>query len=105
MNTGKVQEAKEKIGIAIKEFRDFGDTLNYDYAGICALKGDKETALKILGQLRWDWGSPYLILHDKLFDNIRNEKEFKELVQKALDEQTQVRERIRKAEEQSKVIN
>jgi adenylate cyclase len=98
MNTGRVQEAKEKIALAIKQFRDFGDTVNYDYAGICALKGDKETALKILQQWKGDWGSPYLIQHDKLFDNIRNEKQFKELVQKAVDEKTRVRERLIKLE-------
>ncbi len=103
LNSGKTEEAKEKIALAVKEYRDRKDTLSYDYAGICALKGNKETALKILTQLTWDWGSPYLIQHDKLFDNIRNDKEFKDLVQKALDEKTQERERIKKLEKSGKL--
>jgi tetratricopeptide (TPR) repeat protein len=103
MNSGKLQEAKEKIQLAVKEYTDRSDTLSYDYAGICVLKGDKETALRILRQWRWDWGSPYLIQHDKLFDNIRNEKEFKEIVQKVLDEKTEQRKRIEKMEAEGKL--
>ncbi len=98
-NSGKTEEAKEKIALAVKEYRDRNDTLSYDYAGICAFKGDKQTAIKILRQFKWDWGSPYLIQHDKLFDNIRNDKEFKDLVQKALDEKTKERNKIKQLEE------
>ena len=98
MNSGKLQEAKEKIHLAEKEFKDRNYNPPYDYAGLCALKGDKETALRILRQMSWDWGSPYLIQHDKLFDNIRNEKEFKDIVQKALDEKTRLREKMKKME-------
>ena len=101
MNIGKTQEAKEKIQMALKEYRDGErpDTLSYDYAGICALNGEKSKALQILRQFKWQWGSPYLVQHDKLFDNIRNESEFKEIVKKALDEKTRFREKIRKMEE------
>jgi len=93
------------MALADKEYKAGNDTLSYDYAGISAFKGNKETTLKILRQFRWDWGSPYLIQHDKLFDNIRNEKEFREILQKALDEKTQMRERIRKSEEEGKPLN
>jgi hypothetical protein len=62
------------------------------------LNGDKEKAMSILRKWDWQWGSPYLIQRDKLFDNIRNEKEFKDIVQKALDEKTMLREKIRKME-------
>lgn len=101
--SGRINEAEEKIKLAEKEYRDHNDTLSYDYAGVCALKGDKETALKILRQWRWDWGSPYLIQHDKLFDNIRNDKEFKDLVQKALIEKAQERNRIKQLEEKGEL--
>jgi TolB-like protein len=104
-NSGHTKEAKEKMALADKEYKAGNDTLSYDYAGISAFKGNKETTLKILRQFRWDWGSPYLIQHDKLFDNIRNEKEFREILQKALDEKTQMRERIRKSEEEGKPLN
>ena len=99
MNSGKTQEAKEKIQMAFKEYRDRNDTLSYDYAGICALNGEKSKALQILRQFKWEWGSPYLVQHDKLFDNIRNESEFKEMLKKALDEKTRLREKIKKMEE------
>ena len=77
--------------------------MSYDYAGICAMNGDKKKAIEILKKFNWAWGSVYLIQHDKLFDNIRNEKEFKDILQKALDEKTKLREKIRKMEERGEL--
>jgi hypothetical protein len=54
--------------------------------------------MEILRKWNWQWGSIYLIQHDKLFDNLRNDKEFKDIVKKALDEKTKLREKIRKLE-------
>jgi len=99
MNIGKIKEAKEKIEQAFTEYKERHDTLSYDYAGICALTGNRVKAIEILRKFHWQWGSPYLIRHDKLFDNIRSEKEFKDIVQKALDEKTRLKEKIRKMEE------
>jgi class 3 adenylate cyclase/TolB-like protein/Tfp pilus assembly protein PilF len=99
INIGKTKEAKEKIQLAIKEYKDRNDTLSYDYAGICALNGDKAKAMEILRKWDWAWGSVYLIQHDKLFDNIRNEKEFKDIIQKALDEKKKLRDKIKKMED------
>ncbi len=73
--------------------------ISYDLAGMYAYKGDKENAYRILKEIDWEWGMPYLIKIDPLFDNLRNDKEFKDLVQKALDEKTKLREKIRKMEE------
>jgi len=103
LGIGRVKEAKEKIALADKEFESRNDTVGYDYAGLCALKQDKETSLRILRQWNWSWGSPYLIQHDKLFDNIRNDPEFKKIVQQALDEKTKVRERIDELEKEGKL--
>ena len=103
MNIGKRKEAREKIEQAFTEYKLRNDTLSYDYAGICALNGDKVSALRILKQFDWPWGSLYLIQNDKLFDNIRNDKEFKDILQKALDEKTKHREKIRKLEEEGKL--
>jgi len=103
MNIGKTKEAKEKIKQAFTEYKRGNDFLSYDYAGICALNGDKARAIEILRKWNWQWGSIYLIQHDKLFDNIRNEKEFKDIVQKALDEKTKLREKIRKMEERGEL--
>ncbi|HET9434823.1 MAG TPA: hypothetical protein VFO37_13740, partial [Chitinophagaceae bacterium] len=103
MNMGKTEEAKEKIELAIKEYKEKNDTLSYDYAGICALIGQTARALDILRKFDWQWGSPYLIQYDKLFDNLRNEKEFKDIVRKAHDEKTKLREKIRKMEERGEL--
>ncbi len=73
--------------------------ISYDLAGMYAYKGDKENAYKILKEIDWQWGMPYLIKIDPLFDNLRNDKEFKDLIQKALDEKTKLREKIQKMEE------
>jgi TolB-like protein len=73
--------------------------MSYDLAGMYAYKGHKENAYRILKEIDWEWGMPYLIKVDPLFDNLRNDKEFKELVQKAIDEKTKLREKIRKMEE------
>jgi TolB-like protein/Tfp pilus assembly protein PilF len=99
INIGKTKEAKEKLELAVKEYKERNNTLSYDYAGICAMIGDKVNAMEILRKYDWQWGSVYLIQHDKLFDNLRNDKEFKDLVQKALDEKTKLREKIRKMED------
>ncbi|HET6768967.1 MAG TPA: adenylate/guanylate cyclase domain-containing protein [Chitinophagaceae bacterium] len=103
MNIGKTKEAKEKIEQAIKEYKERNDTLSYDYAGICALSGQKAKALDILSKFDWQWGSLYLIQNDKLFDNVRNEKEFKDILRKAHDEKTKLREKIRKMEERGEL--
>lgn len=73
--------------------------ISYDLAGMYAYKGDKENAYRILKEVNWEWGMPYLIKVDPLFDNLRNDKEFKDIVQKALDEKTKQREKIRKMED------
>ncbi len=103
INIGKTKEAKEKIELAIKEYKEKNDTLSYDYAGICALSGQTARALDILRKFDWQWGSLYLIQYDKLFDNVRNEKEFKDIVRKAHDEKTKLREKIRKIEERGEL--
>jgi class 3 adenylate cyclase/TolB-like protein/Tfp pilus assembly protein PilF len=103
MKIGKTKEANEKIQQAIKAYKAINDTLSYDYAGICALSGDKVKAMEILRNWDWQWGSIYLIQHDKLFDNLRNDKEFNDLVKNALDEKTKLRERIRKMEAEGRL--
>ncbi len=103
LSIGKIKEAQEQINMSIRQYKEARDTLSYDYAGICALNGDKEKAMEILRKWNWQWGSLYLIQHDKLFDNIRNETEFKEIVKKALDEKIKLRQKIRKMEERGEL--
>lgn len=73
--------------------------ISYDLAGMYAYKGDKANAYRILKEINWEWGMPYLIKIDPLFDTLRNDKEFKDLVQKALDEKTKLKEKIQKMED------
>lgn len=103
MKIGKTREAKEKLEQAFTEYKEKSDTLSYDYAGICALDGDNVKALEILRKFDWQWGSPYLLRNDKLFDNIRNEKAFKDILQNALDKKTKLREKIRRMEERGEL--
>ncbi len=82
------------------------DPLTYDVAGMYAFKGDRENAYRTLKQLKeseWFFGNPYLVQFDPLFDKIRNDKEFKDLLQKILDEKRILRERLRKLEEEGKL--
>jgi tetratricopeptide (TPR) repeat protein len=98
--SGNIKEGKEKLKLAFEDYKNRHDTLSYDYAGMCALNGDREKALSILKQCNWHvWGFAYLIQQDRMFDSIRNEKEFKEMLHKALDENTKLREKIKKLEE------
>lgn len=101
--SGNIKEGKEKLDQAFKEW-EARDTLSYDYAGICALNGEREKALSILKQCNWKiWGFAYLIQQDKMFDSIRNEKEFKDMLSKALDENEKLKQRIKKLEEKGEL--
>ena len=77
--------------------------ISYDLAGMYAYKGDKENAYRILKKIDWTFGLPHLTKIDPLFGKIRDEKEFKDIVQKALDENTKLREKIRKLEERGEL--
>ena len=52
--------------------------------------GDEKKAYTILNlwgqKYHWPWGSPYLIKFDPLFENLWGDKEFKDMVQAAMDE-------------------
>ena len=99
---GKKEQAAPLLDSAFITYkRDY--PLSYDLAGMYALKSDKINAFRILKQFDWQWGSPYLIQYDRLFDNIRDDKEFKDIIQNALDEKSKQREKIRKLEEGGKL--
>lgn len=80
---------------------------NYDLAGIYAFLGQKEKAWQYLRAFdtdgRWQWGSPYFIQVDPLFDNLRNDAEFKEMLRRVLAEKAQIRERLRRLEVEGKL--
>lgn len=53
----------------------------------------------------WGFRSPYFLQIDPLFDNLRNDAEFKEMLRRVLAEKAQLRERegIRQLEEEGKL--
>jgi hypothetical protein len=70
--------------------------------------GNKEAAYKILrkppeGYWVWRQGFPYLAKTDPLFDNLRNDAEFKVLVQNALNAKAKEKDRIRRLEAEGKL--
>ncbi len=75
---------------------------DYDIAGIYATLGQREKAyhyLRSFDQAGWPWGSIYLIQRDPFFDNLRKDKEFNEVIQKALKEKEKQRKEIEVLEE------
>ena len=110
--SGKKEDALRLMNKSISIYKKL-DSLGrinfaeYDMAGVYAFMGDKKTAYEILNawqqRTHWPWGSPYLIKIDPLFDNLRNDKEFKDLVQKALEEKTKLKEKIQKMDERGEL--
>jgi tetratricopeptide (TPR) repeat protein len=106
--TGKKTEALKLMSKSIEIYRKL-DSLGrikfaeYDMAGVYAFMGDKKNAYEILKawqeRLHWPWGSPYLIKVDPLFDNLRNDKEFKDIIKKVLDEKERLKDKIRQMED------
>ena len=78
------------------------DEVLYSSAGICAFIGEKESAYEYLrrfdkSDIRWD-SRVYLVQVDPLFDNIREDAEFKTIINQVLEEHKEIREEIAKME-------
>ena len=77
--------------------RTFSGAFDYDFAGIYFTLGQKEKAyqhLRKFDKVGWPWGSPYLIKYDPFFDPVREDKELKEMIQRALKEKEKQRAEI-----------
>ena len=74
----------------------------YESAGIHSFLGDKQQAIVYLRKFdsinRWDDGKLHFIQRDPLFDNIREDVEFKEIVTRRLEENKRIREEIARLE-------
>ncbi len=78
----------------------------YDLARVYAFLGNKEEAYRWLREfekLGFIGGTHESIKTDPLFDNLRNDDEFKEIVKRANDEATEIRIMINQLEEQGKL--
>ena len=108
VEVGRVQEGIEMMKDQLKKNDDIvnnfqrKDEVLYSSAGICAFLGEKERAYKYLrgfdkSDIRWD-SRVYLVQVDPLFDNIREDAEFKTLTNQVLEEHKRIREEIAKME-------
>jgi hypothetical protein len=108
---GKKEEAMEyfnkQISFCTESIRKkdpYGSTdAAYDLAGIYAFLGNKEEAYKWLREyekIGFSSGIHEYIKVDPLFDNLRNDEEFKEIVKRANDKAAEIRARINQMEEQ-----
>jgi TolB-like protein/Flp pilus assembly protein TadD len=107
---GKKEEAMEyfnrQISFCIESIRQkdpYGSTnAAYDLAGVYAFLGNKEEAYKWLREyekLGFREGIHEYIKVDPLFDNLRNDEEFKEIVKRANDKAAEIRAKIKEIEE------
>lgn len=106
-NTGKKKEAQhvflQQIATskdAIKQGRWPGN-FHYDLAAAYAFQGDTKNALLHLEsymQQGFNDGLEYFILIDPLFENLRSNKEFKEIVEKAQAKKAEISKQIRELE-------
>ena len=76
---------------------------HYDVAAVYAFLEQKEEAYRILRRPAddnavWGWGAPNLIKVDPLFDNLRRDKEFRDIVASVHEEKRKLRERVRRLE-------
>lgn len=105
-NTGKKDEARKYFNEQIKtleEARELGrsTTGNYDLAATYAFLGDDRKAIYYLREYEkegFNWGTEYYIMYDPLFDNLRNNKEFKEIVERSQAQKTEIRNQIKELE-------
>jgi TolB-like protein len=76
----------------------------YDVAGIYSFLNQKEKSLAFLKIANWEFGLPYLIETDALFDNVRDDPRFKAIVKGIQEEKAAQRDRIRRMEETGEIF-
>lgn len=67
---------------------------SYDMAGLYAFREDRVNAYRVLRNFDWGWTSAYLIQFDPLFDKIRNDVQFKEMLAGVLEAKRKQREKL-----------
>jgi TolB-like protein len=99
-HTGQKQQGERLMKKALQGYQniDIQDTYFCDpeirIAGIHALLGNKEEAYKWLSNSSWINAALFDIQQDVWFSNINQEKEFREIVDKAMLEKEKIREEI-----------
>ena len=110
--TGRQKEALALFNSSLEQYKKLSslgrfDSAQYDVSGVYAFMGNKKRAYNILkiwgAKEHWPWGSPSFIKFDPLFESLWPEKEFKDLVQAALNEKKKLRDKIQKMEERGEL--
>ena len=107
-NLGRKEEARkcfnDQINI-LKKGQSLGrgilDAGNYDLAATYAFVGEGNEALRLLriyDKEGFTSGTEYYIMSDPLFENLRSNPEFKEIVSRAQAKKTEIRKRISELE-------
>jgi len=103
LKAGRREEGIEKLDFALNYVRKRGHlTANYEYAKIYAAKGMTDSAYyhlekAVKGPIYW--GMSDFMERDPLFENIKDEPRFLELVAIAREKVRKKREEVRKLEE------
>lgn len=107
-NTGKKEEAgkyfNEQITTLEEAFRlgrSSASTINYDIAATYAFLGEHKKALEHLqaGEKEgFNWGTENYIMVDPLFESLRNNNEFKEIVERAQAKKAAIRVQLKELE-------
>jgi TolB-like protein/AraC-like DNA-binding protein/Tfp pilus assembly protein PilF len=103
---GRLEEANEKLEIAFKALGTVTWDTDYDYAKIYAYRGLVDSAYYhlekyISGDIRW--GLSDHIEYDPLFENIRNEARFRDLVLQAKHKVQLKREEVQRLEQMGEI--
>ncbi|TAL44805.1 MAG: adenylate/guanylate cyclase domain-containing protein [Chitinophagaceae bacterium] len=101
-NTGKKDEARKYFNDQIRTLEEAlklgrSGSYNYDLAATYAFLGEDKKAIYYLRECEkegFNFGTEYYIMYDPLFENLRSNKEFKEIVGKAQAQKAEIRSRV-----------
>ena len=98
--------AEQEILKLIKLGRNWD--LNYDLASLYTFLGQKEKAWHYLRAYdkagAWNWGLPYFIQVDPLFENLHHNAEFKQMIKRVIKEKGQLQAKLYKLEKEGKLL-
>ncbi len=96
-----MRDQLEKYEEVMKNFQRM-DQILYSSAAICAFLGENERAYGYLRRIdgsliRWDQ-EIYSVQFDPMFDNLREDQEFKSIIREVQGEHKRIREKLKRAE-------
>ena len=103
---GKKEEARKYFNdqiTTLEESKKLGRAIayNYDFAATYAFLGQEEKAIQFLRshqKVGFNYGIEYYIMVDPLFEKLRNNKEFKEIVEGEQAKKAEIRAQVKALE-------